>query len=62
MAAVAVPVRRPVRRAVEPAGPWGCGASPAGPSLPDSSGALSYGLCALAVFHAGCIQGHISEL
>lgn len=66
MAAVAVPVRRPARRAgdraVVPAGPCGCGASPSGPSLPASSGTLSSGLWALAVFHAGCIQGHFSEL
>lgn len=66
MAAVAVPVRRPARRAgdraVVPAGPWGHGASLPGPSLPDSSGTFSSGLRTHAVFHAGCVQGHFSEL
>lgn len=48
MAAVVLPVRRPARRAgdraVVPAGLPGCGASPPGPGLPDSSAALSFGL------------------
>lgn len=57
MAAVAVPVRSlqgELETEVVPA-------EPRGPNLPDSSGPLSSGLWAHAVFHTGYIQGHFSE-
>lgn len=57
---MAVPVRRPPRRAGDRAamhaGSRVCGASPLGPSLPDSSSTV------LLLFVTGCAQGQCSAL